>query len=68
MNSGNIRITLQEASSLAGVGLSMLERAANRRELVFVFSGAARRVRTTPAWVCDWIEQQKGSGPRCPSR
>jgi len=68
MNSANTRITLDEGAMLAGVGLSILEQAAKRRELVFVFSGSNRRVRTTPAWVGAWIDQQQGSGPRCPTR
>ncbi len=58
------RITLQEAAILAGCGLSTLESAAKRRELRYVFSGSARRLRTTPAWVVVWNKNRHGRSPR----
>jgi hypothetical protein len=49
------RISVSEAAILAGRDRGVVELAIKRGELPYVRSGARRVVRTTPAWVNDWV-------------
>jgi hypothetical protein len=62
------RITLQEAATFAGIGLSILESAAKRHELRYVFSGTARELRTTPRWLGVWRTGIDGGALQWPGR
>jgi hypothetical protein len=49
------RISVSEAAILSGHDVGIIEMAMKRGELPYVLSGSRRLVRTTPAWVSDWL-------------